>query len=271
MPGTALSRPAARREAELLEELRAGGPSVVALSGGVDSAVVAALAARALGPSAYAVTLTGPSVSREEVERARAVSSVLRIAHDLVPADPLADEEYRANGSTRCYFCRRVESSAIRAWAEPRGIRTFLDGVHWDDLGDDRPGLRAMDEAGFRHPLLWAGWGKPEVREFARGASLPNWDAPSDACLASRIRHGTPVTLPLLRRVEAAERQVRSLGFRRVRVRVEGEDARVEVDPAEVERLMSEPNVSAVRRTLGELGFSAVRIDPAGYPQRPNA
>jgi uncharacterized protein len=251
--------------------LRSGGPSIVALSGGVDSAVVAALAARALGPTAHAVTLTGPSVAREEVERARKVATALGIAHDVVAVDPLSDEQYRANGSNRCYFCRRVESSAIRDWAERLGIETFLDGVHWDDLGDDRPGIRAMDEAGFQHPLVWAGWGKPEVRAFARVAELPNWDAPSDACLASRIRHGDPVTLPLLRRVEAAERHVRSLGFRRVRVRVEGEDARVEVDAPDVGRLMAEPNASQVRVALRELGFSAVRIDRSGYPQRPNA
>ncbi|MCI4321193.1 MAG: ATP-dependent sacrificial sulfur transferase LarE [Thermoplasmata archaeon] len=265
------ARPRARREAELLEELRAGGPSVVALSGGVDSAVVAALAARALGPAAHAVTLVGPAVAREEIARAREVATAVGLAHELVPVDPLADDQYRANGSNRCYFCRRVESSAIRAWAQGRGVETLLDGVHWDDLGDDRPGIRAMDEAGFRHPLVWAGWGKSEVRAFAREAALPNWDAPSDACLASRIRHGEPVTLPLLHRVEAAERHVRSLGFRRVRVRVEGEDARIEVDLPEVERLRSEPNASRMRLALRELGFAEVRIDPAGYPMRPNA
>lgn len=262
-------RPAPRSEADLLGEIRAGGPSVVALSGGVDSGVVAALALRALGADVSAVTLTGAAVAGEEVERARALASALGVPHVLVPVDPMTEEGYRTNPSNRCYFCRKVETQTIRRWAEDHGIGTFLDGVQWDDLGDERPGIRAMDEAGFRHPLLWARWGKNEVRSFARAAGLPNWDAPSDACLASRIRHGQAVTVPLLHRVETAERAIRALGFRRVRVRVEGADARVEVDSADVARLRDEPVASRVRTELRQLGFDEVRLDPDGYRARP--
>jgi uncharacterized protein len=262
---------AALPEAVLVEGLRHGGRSVVALSGGVDSAVVAALAHRALGRDAWAVTLTGPSVSAEEIDRAAAVVRAIGIQHANVPVDPLDDGDYRSNPSNRCYFCRRVEGRAIRAWAEGRGIVRFLDGIHLDDLGDDRPGIRAMDEAGFQHPLLEAGWHKAEVRKYARSLGLPNWDAPSEACLASRIPHGQPVSRPLLGRIETAERAVRALGFRRVRVRVAEDDARVEVDRAEVARLRSEPTATQVQRELRALGFRVVRLDPDGYAPRANA
>jgi len=128
-----------------------------------------------------------------------------------------------------------------------------------------------MDEAGFHHPLVWARWHKTDVRSFARVAGLPNWDAPSDACLASRIRHGQEVTVPLLGRIETAERGIRDRGFRRVRVRVEGDRARVEVDAAEVAKLASEPLASEVRTALERLGFTEVVLDPLGYRLRPGA
>jgi uncharacterized protein len=271
MPTHAPTGPAPRTEEELLDELRAGGPSVVALSGGVDSAAVALLAYRALGPRAFAVTLSGPAVATDEVERATTVADGIGIAHAVVPVDPIADSGYRSNPSNRCYFCRSVETRAVRAWGAPRGIARYLDGVQMDDLGDDRPGIVAMDEAGFHHPLVWARWHKTDVRSFARRAGLSNWDAPSDACLASRIRHGQEVTVPLLGRIETAERGIRDRGFRRVRVRVEGDRARVEVDASDVARLTSEPLATEVRTTLARLGFTDVALDPAGYRPRAGA
>ena len=262
LPGT----PAAPASVEA--RLRQGGPAVVALSGGVDSAVVAALASAALGRDATAVTITGPAVAESEVTRARAVASHLGLAHELLVVDPVAVEEYRANPSNRCYFCRRSETGAIRRWSEGRGFRQFLDGVHRDDLADDRPGLVAMDEAGFTHPLLEAGWGKLEVRRYAAERGLPNRDAPSDACLASRVAHGRPISVELLARVERAESVVHALGFGRVRVRTDGRSARIEVDPAEVPRLAEAAVADAVTQRLTDLGFEAVSVDPAGYRSR---
>lgn len=255
----------------IVDRLRARGRPVVALSGGVDSAVVAALAFAAFGREAVALTLVGSAVSRAEVARAQSVARTVGIEHHLVSADPLADPEYAANPPNRCYFCRRVEGRAIRTWAEQHGAAQWLDGVHEDDLGDDRPGLKAMDEAGFGHPLLEAGWGKSEVRDYAKEVGLPNWDAPSEACLASRIAHGRPVTEGTLRQVEQAEEVIRALGFRRVRVRTDGRSARVEVDPAEVGRLTTPPTPTLVGELLRELGFAEVSLDPAGYRSRPGA
>lgn len=252
-------------EEAIVRRIAAGGPAAVALSGGVDSALVAAWAYEALGPKAVAVTLTGSAVSREEVERARAVARSIAIAHVTVGADPIARPEYRANGADRCYHCRSVETAALRAWGDPRGIAQYLDGVHADDLGDDRPGLRAMDEAGFAHPLLAAGWGKAAVREAARRRGLPNWDRPSNACLASRVARGESISPELLGRIERAEAAVAARGFRRVRVRVGPTGARLEVDPDEVDRLRADPLASEIADALRAVGFAHVEVDPRGY------
>lgn len=258
-------------EPEIVARIKDGGSALVALSGGVDSSVVAALAHEALGSLSQAVTLSGPAVSRAEVERARNVARSVGIAHLVVEVDPLLRPEYRANPTNRCYFCRTVETTALRSFGDPRGFQQYVDGVHADDLSEDRPGLRAMDEAGFWHPLAWAGWTKADVRAAARRRYLPNWDEPSDACLASRVPHGEPISRELLRRVEAAESVLLRRGFRRVRVRVHEGGARLEVDPAEVVRLGTPPLSGEVLDAVRELGFDPVTIDPLGYRSRAKA
>ncbi|MGP8078576.1 MAG: ATP-dependent sacrificial sulfur transferase LarE [Thermoplasmata archaeon] len=271
MPGSPWEPPAPLREDEIVRRIAAGGPALVALSGGVDSGLVAALAREALGARAAAVTLTGAAVSAEEVERARALAGAIGIDHWTVPADPLERPDYRANAADRCYHCRSVETAALRAWGAVRGIAQYLDGVHADDLGDDRPGLRAMDEAGFAHPLLAAGWGKATVRDAARRRGLPNWDRPSNACLASRVDRGMTITPDLLRRIESGEALIAARGFRRVRLRVGPGGARIEVDPDEVGRLAEEPFASELLRGVREAGFERVTIDPRGYSTLPRA
>lgn len=249
----------------MVAHVSGGGAALVALSGGVDSSLVAALAREALGPSSLAVTLAGPAVARSEVDRARRVAQAIGIDHLVLEIDPLARAEYRANTSNRCYFCRAVETEALRREGTARGIAQYLDGIHADDLTEVRPGMRAMDEAGFDHPLAWAGWGKREVREAARRRGLPNWDQPSDACLSSRVAHEETITAELLKRIESGESWLLGRGFRRVRVRTKGGAARVEVDPDEVPRLCTEPLASELRAALGDLGFGPVEIDPLGY------
>ena len=262
----ALTTPRSPLSAEALEaQIRVGGRAVVALSGGVDSSLVASLAYSALGREACAATLVGPAVTRREVDRARQVAAVIGVEHVLLDADPLRRPEYRENRPDRCYYCRSVETSVLREFGASRGTRQYLDGVHRDDLVEDRPGLRAMNEAGFEHPLLWAGWGKPETRAEAHRRGLPNWDQPSDACLASRVAHGNPVSAELLGRIERAEGALLDLGFRRVRVRVHGGSARIEVDPTEVARLLEEPLATTAKDLVAGEGFRPVTIDPRGY------
>lgn len=249
--------------------LRGTGRALVALSGGVDSSVVALLAHRALGPDAIAATLTGPAVSRDELESAGQVARAIGIAHVQLVSDPLSDSRYAGNSTNRCYFCRSHEAELLRAWGQEHAIEVYLDGVHLDDLGDDRPGIQALNEHGFRHPLVEAGWTKTDIRNFARSSGLPTWDRPSNACLASRVAHGQPITRSVLDQVARAEEWVTARGYRRVRVRVEGDRARVEVAPEEVPHLQSEAGL--LRQALSGFGFASVEIDPSGYRVRQNA
>jgi pyridinium-3,5-biscarboxylic acid mononucleotide sulfurtransferase len=268
MPAGSLVPLEPQTEEEIVRDLRVGGASLVALSGGVDSSLVAALTRDALGPDSLAVTLAGPAVARSEVARAERVARSIGIEHIVVEIDPLTRPEYRANPSNRCYFCRSVETEELKRVGRTRGVERYLDGVHLDDLRDDRPGLRAMDEAGFLHPLARAGWTKSDVRAAAHRRELPNWDEPSDACLASRVAHGDPISRELLGRIELGESWLKSQGFRRVRVRVRADGARIEVDPEEVARLLREPFASRVRAELSALGFAHVELDPYGYRGR---
>jgi pyridinium-3,5-biscarboxylic acid mononucleotide sulfurtransferase len=267
------SPPGPRRHPVPAETIIAGlsgcGPALVALSGGVDSSVVALLAYRALGQHAIAVTLTGPAVSAEEVDSATEVARAIGIQHVLLSSDPLSDRRYVENPANRCYFCRAHEGGLLREWGEQHSIVLYLDGVHLDDFGEDRPGLQAMNEHGFRHPLAEAGWTKSDIRDFAHSAGLPTWDRPSNACLASRVAHGQLITPELLEQVARAEEWVSSRGYRRVRVRVSAGRARVEVDPDEIPDLLAE--AVPLTEALTGLGFASVEIDPHGYRPRANA
>lgn len=262
-----------RTAGELTDHLAGQGPILVALSGGVDSTVAAELSWRALGrEGSLAVTLTGPATSQEELRAAEQAARVIGIRHRAVRVDPLAEPGYASNPTNRCFFCRTVEASALTRLAAEEGYRTIIDGLHLDDLGEERPGIRAMDRAGVQHPLVWARWRKADVRQYARSRELPNADRPSEACLASRIAHGLPISLDGLARIEAAETAVRHLGFRRVRVRTDRErSARVEVDPSEVDRLLEAEVAHRVRDALGRLGFDPVELDPRGYRPRASA
>ncbi|MCI4344215.1 MAG: ATP-dependent sacrificial sulfur transferase LarE [Thermoplasmata archaeon] len=257
--------------AELQAWIAREGRPLVALSGGVDSGAVARLAETAFPGQAVAVTLTGPAVAAREVERARSVAASIGIEHVVLPVNPLTVAEYRANPPNRCYFCRSTESAVLLEWGAANGIVQYLDGVHLDDLGDDRPGLRAMDEAKFRHPLVAGQWRKDDVRAFARESHLPNWDQPSDACLASRIPHGEAVDADVLARVEAAEAWLEGQGFHRVRVRTRGDAARIEVGADELPRLFDPTIARAVRGELRRRGFADVVLDPVGYRPRAGA
>jgi pyridinium-3,5-biscarboxylic acid mononucleotide sulfurtransferase len=251
--------------AVVVERIRAGGRALVALSGGVDSGVVAWFAARALGGEATAVTLTGAAVSPTEHRAAAEVAGFLGLSFVEIEADPIARAEYRANPKDRCYYCREVESAALREYGREHAVRQYLDGLHLDDLGEDRPGIRAMNEAGFTHPLIEAGWTKFDVRAFAQEIGLPNWDRPSNACLASRVEHGLPISPKLLARIDAAEQYVRTEGFRQVRVRVGARGGRVEVGPDEVARLFEPVRATRIVERLKSDGWEEVVLDPRGY------
>lgn len=263
MASLATSRNLRAAYEDLVGAMRARQRILVAFSGGVDSGLVARIAHDALGVRAIAVLAESESLARWERMEAESEAAEIGIRLRTVRMSELADARYAANPTNRCYFCRTELGSVLAPVAAEFGSPTIADGVNVSDLADVRPGIRAMDEAGFWHPLVEFGLAKPDVRTLARDLGLSFHAKPSNACLSSRVPHGTPITVERLRRVEAAEDAVRALGFRQVRVRHDGETARVEVSPEEVRRLRSVR--LQVVAALGRIGYRDVIIDPRGY------
>ncbi len=250
---------------ELLEAMRARGSILVAFSGGVDSALVAKLAAMALGPRALAATADAESLPSWELEEARRVAREIGIRHRAIQYSELADPNYASNPANRCYFCRTDLAQHLKPIAREEAMATIASGVLASDLGDHRPGIRAMDEAGFWHPLAEFGFDKAMVRALARHLGLSVAEKPSMACLSSRVPYGEVITVEKLNQVDAAERLLRDLGFTQVRVRHHGNVARIEVPPAEIPRLAEPATARRVAEGLKALGFLYVTIDLEGY------
>jgi uncharacterized protein len=253
------------REQALVEWLQARGAVLVAFSGGVDSAYLAALAARVLGVRALAVTALSESYPAEHRAMAERVAAGCGLRHEFIRTGELDLPAYRANGPDRCYHCKHELYSHLRALGESRGIAVVVDGSNADDRGDYRPGRQAAREFGVESPLDLLGFDKAAIRERSLAMGLPTWDAPASACLSSRVPYHQDVTPEKLRAIERAEAALRALGFRVCRVRHHGDVARLELGRDELARAV-EPDLAA-RITAGvrAAGFRFVALDLQGY------
>ena len=254
------TRPLLGGLAAVLEDI---GPMVVAFSGGADSALLAWAATSVLGAEqVLCATAVSPSLAPGELADCRALAAEWGLRFVEVPTTELADPAYMANDEQRCYHCKANLLDALSPLAE-RISATVVLGVNVDDLSDHRPGQLAAEAAGARFPLVEAGLSKAEVREMSRRHGLRTWDKPAAACLASRLPHGTPVTIERLTAVDSAESALHALGFGQLRVRHHGETARLELDAAELSQALARRAevVAAVHRA----GFRYVALDLEGF------
>ena len=245
--------------------LREPPSALLAFSGGVDSAFLLHVAHGVLGERVTALTSVSPTNPEADTAQAVSLARRLGVRHVLVPSNELEVPGYAANPIDRCYLCKNRLYEICHAEAQRLGIDVVLDGVNADDLADYRPGLRAGTEHGIRHPLAEAGLCKDEIRVASRARGLETWDRPASPCLSSRFPYGTAITPESLRMVAAAENGLRALGFRTLRVRFHGEDARVEIAREELTRLEDARVRAAALDTVRAAGFARVTIDPEGF------
>jgi uncharacterized protein len=260
----------AAKEARLRDLLSSYESVIVAFSGGADSAYLAWAANAVLGPSVLCVTADSPSYPDRHRQLALAVARDVGLRHEIIQTSELDRDEYRANPTNRCYYCKHELYTALTRLASNRGFSVLVDGSNADDRGDYRPGRRAAREFGVRSPLDEVGLTKPEIRELSRRAGLRTWDEPASACLSSRIPYHSEVTREKLRVIERAEDVLRSLGFRVFRVRhhelsATATLARLEFATDELPSALDPDVCTRIVRELRALGYDHVTIDLQGY------
>lgn len=261
-------RPAALADRERIarEILRSLNRVAVALSGGVDSAVVLKLAVDELGAgSVIAVTGISDSIAQSELSDAQQAAAQAGVEHVLLETREFSDPHYLANPTNRCYYCKTELYSQMEVALAPRGSFRIVNGTNADDLGDFRPGLAAAKEHSVRAPLAEAGLTKSDVRALATRLGLQIHDKPASPCLSSRVQYGEEITPEKLRMIEAAERVLRDLGIRECRVRHHNNLARIEVPPEWVETLASAENRARIDDAFRKIGYQYVTIDLRGF------
>jgi uncharacterized protein len=239
--------------------------ALIAYSGGVDSTLVAKVAYDVLRDRAIAVTAQSPSLLPEELEDARIQAATIGIPHHLVQTHEMDNPDYRANPVNRCYFCKSELHDTLKPLAQQWGYPYVVDGVNADDLQDYRPGIQAAKERGARSPLAELGITKLEVRQLSQELGLPWWDKPAQPCLSSRFPYGEEISISKLQRVGRAEVYLRKLGYPNLRVRSEGDTARIELPPDQIKDFVAKTDLSTVVAVFQEYGFLFVTLDLEGY------
>lgn len=239
--------------------------ALIAYSGGIDSTLVAKIAYDVLSDRALAVTAESPSLLPEDLEEAQIQAATIGIAHEVIQTNEMDNPNYTANPVNRCYFCKSELHDTLKPLALQRGYPYVVDGVNADDLHDYRPGIQAAKERGARSPLAEVGVTKMEVRELSKQLGLPWWDKPAQPCLSSRFPYGEEITVGKLQRVGRGELYLRKLGLKNLRVRSEGDTARIELPPEEIKEFVLTTDLPTLVSAFQEFGFIYVTLDLEGY------
>jgi pyridinium-3,5-biscarboxylic acid mononucleotide sulfurtransferase len=255
----------ASKHAALEAGLRALGRTLVAYSGGVDSAYLAWSARQVLGPDMLAVIADSPSLARTSLAEAVAFAKEHQIPVHIIDTRELEREDYVQNDASRCFHCKDELFTELEAFRVSQGYDAIAYGVNVDDQGDFRPGQFAAKKHQVAAPLLDAGLTKQDIRELAKAAGLRVWNKPASACLSSRIEYGRPVTREALSAVEQGEEALRALGFRQCRARHHGDMVRIEVVRAELPRALNPAMAEEFTRIFKALGFKFVTLDLEGF------
>ncbi len=239
--------------------------ALIAYSGGIDSTLVAKVAYDVLGDRALAVTAVSPSLLPEELEDAKIQAATIGISHELVNTHEMDNPNYTANPINRCYFCKSELHDTLKPLALERGYPYVVDGVNADDLQDYRPGIQAAKERGARSPLAEVGITKLEVRQLSQALGLPWWDKPAHPCLSSRFPYGEDITVAKFKRVGRAEIYLRRLGYQNLRVRSQGDTAKIELSPEKIKEFVLTSDLEQLVQQFKEFGFIYVTLDLEGY------